>query len=1120
MRCPRCEAENPGSAKFCSDCGVRLDAPCPSCGHTNAPGARFCNECGQALDQPPAPMYRAAAEPLASYTPKHLAERVLSYRSALEGERKQVTVLFVDIVESSRLAEQLDPEVMHRLMDRTLRLMAETVHRYEGTVNQFLGDGLMALFGAPLALEDHASRAVQAALTIRETVGGYSEQLKHGQGVEIRLRLGLNSGLVVVGKIGDDLRMDYTAIGDTTNLAARMQALADPGTILITDATHRLVSDHVRTESLGPVLVKGRSAPVPAFKVIGRQRRRSRLEIGADLGLTGLVGRQRELTVLGDCFARVKGGRGHVVGIVGEPGVGKSRLLYEFRKSLEGEHVTWLEGHCAAYGQTMPYLPLLEMWKANFNIDDDDNPLQVDQKLRQGLHQLDPDLMGTLPFLRELLGAAGQDEALRHLDPKDKRQRTFDALRRLVFAGSQTRPLVFIVEDLHWIDRSSEDYLAFAIESLAAVPALLLTTCRPGYTARWTDKTYYTQVALDLLGEREVETMLERMLGLSTVPPDLVRVVWEKAEGNPLFVEEIVRSLREHGLGEVRDGTLAWPQGGEIQFSGTVQDIIRARLDRLDDRVKRTAQTASVIGRGFALAVLTRIAERPQEVPRDLDALKRLELVHETRLYPELEYGFKHGVIQDVAYQTLLLQRRRDLHGAIGRAIEELYADRLDEQASILAYHYARSEDHDRAIACALRAGDRAARLYANAEATTYYEQALAMARGRGATPGGHGAVIDATVRLAAVGVTRQDVLERDRLNLEAAGALAEDLRDEPRLAQVLYWLGRIAYVLWQPATAITYAQRSLDIAERLGDEALAAPPVNLMGRIYWQKSEYRQASQLLARSAAQMRRLGNKTEESTAAGFAAFALGLMGEFDRALAFADHGLQLAEEIKNPFAAAALFLNRAIVRGERGEWELAFGDFETARRIAEGIGDLFRLYVVKCFEGRARTMAGHPGHGRTLLEESLALGEQIGSRFILAWQKSFLAAALLALGELEEVPALCEEAIRLADEMGDRFPRACADRTLAETLLRRDPARRVEAEARMAEAIRVLHEIGTRPELARSQVSHARFLLGTGARDRAIGRLAEARAMFEQMGMTGPAAEIDALGSSSTPGRPA
>jgi class 3 adenylate cyclase/tetratricopeptide (TPR) repeat protein len=1110
MRCPRCKAENPGSAKFCSDCGARLEAPCSSCGHTNAPGARFCNECGQSLDQPPTPLYRPAAESMPAYTPKHLAERVLSYRSALEGERKQVTVLFVDIVESSRLAERLDPEIMHRLMDRTLRLMAETVHRYEGTVNQFLGDGLMALFGAPLALEDHASRAVQAALAIRETVDGYSEQLKQELGVEIRLRLGLNSGLVVVGRIGDDLRMDYTAVGDTTNLAARMQALAEPGTILMTDATHRLVSAHVRWESLGSVLVKGRSAPVPAFKVIGRQRRRSRLEIGADLGLTGLVGRQRELAVLRDGFARVKAGRGHVVGIVGEPGVGKSRLLYEFRKSLEGEHVTWLESHCAPYGQAMPYLPLLEMCKANFNIEDDDNPLQVDQKLRQGLRQVDPDLMGILPFLRELLGAAGLDDTLRHLDPKDKRQRTFEALRRLVFRGSPDRPLVFIFEDLHWIDRTSEDYLAFAIESLSAVPALLLTTCRPGYAARWSDKTYYTQVALDLLGEREVEAMLERMFGLPTVPPELARVVWEKAEGNPLFVEEIVRSLRENGLGEVRDGALVWRKDREIQFSGTVQDIIRARLDRLDDPVKRTAQTASVIGRGFALAVLTRIAERPEEVPHDLDALKRLELVHETRLYPELEYGFTHGVIQDVAYQTLLLQRRRDLHGAIGRAIEDLYADRLDEQASILAYHYARSEHHDRAVAYALRAGDRAARLYANAEATTYYEQALAMARGRGAMPDGHPAVIDATVKLAAVGVTRQDIIERDRLNLEAARALAEDLRDEPRLAQVLYWLGRIAYVLWQPSTAITYAQRSLDIAERLGDEALAAPPVNLMGRIYWQKSEYLQASQLLARSAAQMRRLGNKTEESTAAGFAAFALGLMGEFDRALAYADHGLQLAEEIKNPFAEAPLFLNRAIVRGERGEWQLAFIDFETARRIAEEVGDLFRVYVVKCFEGRVRTMAGQQHLGRTLIEESLALAEQIGSRFIRAWQKSFLADALLALGELDAVPALCEEAIQLADEMGDRFPTACASRTLAETLLRTNPTQRFEAEERMEAALRVLQEIGTRPELARSYVSYARSLLGAGERDRAIELLAQATAMFQEMGMTGHVAEIDAL----------
>jgi predicted ATPase/class 3 adenylate cyclase len=1105
MRCPRCQAENPASAKFCSDCGARLETLCPGCGHANAPGARFCNECGRALDHAEAP-----AEAAVPYTPKHLADRVLGYRSALEGERKQVTVLFVDIVDSSRLAEQLDPEVMHRLMDRTLRLMAGTVHRYEGTVNQFLGDGLMALFGAPVALEDHAFRAVQAALTIRETVAGYSEQLKREQGVELELRLGLNSGLVVVGKIGDDLRMDYTAVGDTTNLAARMQALAEPGTILMTDATHRLVSDYVRWEALGEVLVKGRSAPVSVFKVLGRQRRRTRLEIGAHLGLTGLVGRQRELAILGDCFARIKGGRGHVVGIVGEPGVGKSRLLHEFRTSFQSEDIAWLEGHCAPYGQTMPYLPLLEMCKASFNIDDDDNPLQIDQKLRQGLQQLEPEVASALPYLRELLGAAGQDESLRHLDPKDKRQRTFEALRRLMFARDRQRPVVFIFEDLHWIDRTSEDFLAFAIETLAAVPALLLTTCRPGYAARWSDKTYCTQVALDLLAEREVETMLERLLGIVGPPADLVRVVWEKAEGNPLFVEEIVRSLREHGLVDVRDGSLVWRGDRDVQFPGTVQDIIRARLDRLDEHVKRTAQTASVIGRGFALAVLSRVAERPTEVPHDLDALKRLELVHETRLYPEPEYGFKHGVIQDVAYQTLLLQRRRELHGAIGHAIEELYADRLDEQAAILAYHYARSEQTDRAIAYALRAGDRAARLHANAEATTYYEQALAMARARSATADVQRALIDSTVRLAAVGLTRQDVIERDRANLEEARTLAGALGDEPRLGQVLYWLGRVAYVLAQPSRAIDFAQRSLDIAERLGDEGLAAPPVSLMGRIYWQKSDYRQASQLLARGAAQMRRLGNKTEEATAAGFAAFALGLMGEFEQALGYADHALELAHEIKNPFAEAAVFLNRAVVHGERGDWPLALSDFDNARRIAEEIGDLFRVYVAKCFEGHVRTMSGHPGPGRRLIEESLALGEQIGSRFVLARQKSFLAAALLALGEVDGVAALCREAIRLGEAAEDRFPQGHAHRTLAEMLLRTDAASRAEGERLMRQAIDILQELGTRPELARTHVRYARRLLDLGDRERALALLDSAATLSREMAMTGHLAEIDAL----------
>src|SRR5215831_16779116 len=468
MKCPRCQHDNPQGARFCEECASPLARTCSNCGTALSATAKFCHACAHPVASGASTPSRAPD----SYTPKHLAEKILTSKAALEGERKQVTVLFCDIVDSSRLAQRLDPEAMHEVMDRSLRLMAEAVHRYEGTVNQFLGDGLMALFGAPVALEDHALRGVQAALAIQETLTGYSEQLKRDRGVELRLRLGLNTGLVVVGRIGDDLRMDYTAVGDTTHLASRVQGVAEPGTILITEVTHGLVEGYVRTEGLEPVSVKGRSERVRVYRVMSRRRRRTRLEASADRGLTDLVGRERDLAVLHECLARVRAGRGQVVGLVGEPGVGKSRLLYEFRKSLEGEPVTWLEGHCVAYGQTTPYLPILGMLRTNFHLEEDDNPLQIQEKLREGIHRLDPALAGILPFLVDVFGLPDANEAVKHLDPKDKRQKTFEALRALTVAGSRQRLHVLILEDLHWIDRTSEDYLAFMAAGVAGVPVL------------------------------------------------------------------------------------------------------------------------------------------------------------------------------------------------------------------------------------------------------------------------------------------------------------------------------------------------------------------------------------------------------------------------------------------------------------------------------------------------------------------------------------------------------------------------------------------------------------------------------------------------------------------------
>jgi class 3 adenylate cyclase/tetratricopeptide (TPR) repeat protein len=1096
MKCARCQHENSPGAKFCEECAASLARVCASCGGPLSATAKFCSECAHPAGQagPSAPPGFGVPE---AYTPKHLAERIFTSKAALEGERKQVTVLFCDIVESSRLAERLDPEGMHEVMDRALRLMAEAVHRYEGTVNQFLGDGLMALFGAPVALEDHAFRAVQAALAIRETLSGYGEQLKHDRGVNLQLRLGLNTGVVVVGRIGDDLRMDYTAVGDTTHLASRVQGLAEPGTILITGVTHRLVEGFIRSEALGPVAVKGRSEPVEVYRVTGRRRGRTRLEVSVERGLTELVGRERELAALHECLARAKSGRGQVVGIVGEPGVGKSRLLYEFRRSLEGDRVTWLEGHCVAYGQATPYLPILGMLRTNFQIEEDDNPLQIQEKLRQGLHRLNPGLEDSLPFLHDVFSLPGANEALKHLSPKDKREKTFEAIRALTVAGSQRRLHVLILEDLHWVDKISEDYLAFLTASLAGVPVLLLTTQRPGHTVRWADKTYYTQIALDLLGEHEIEELVAARLGSRHLPSDLVRIVREKAEGNPLFVEEITTSLLERGMLVRRNGEILWEGGTLVELPATIQDIIRARIDRLEEPVKRTVQTAAVIGREFGLRLLTRISEVAAEVQCHLDTLTHAELIHETRFFPELEYIFKHAVTRDVAYQSLLAQRRKQLHGAIGRGIEDLYADRLEEHAPILAYHYARSERQDKAVEYALLAGDQAARLYANAEATTYYEQALTMAAALPPSARAHCSEIDAALKLAAVGMTRQDI-ERDRRNIERARGLAEQLQDERRLAQTLYWLGRLQYVLGDSAAAITYAGQSLEIADRLGDEVLAAPPVNLMARAHhW--SDFAKGCHLIARSVEQMSRLGNKGEEATASGFATMLFAPTGEFDRALAYANRGVELAQEIKNPFAEAAAFFYRGMFHDQRGDWACAIDDYGCARRVAEGAGDLFRIYIVKFWEGRAYARSGDASRGRTLVEEGFALAERIGTKFVLAHGKLSLAECLLALGEPDAAASACRETIALAEESGDRFHAALGHRTCAESLIRLRPSDS-QWQREILQAIRVQQDIGAKPELARSYASYAHLLKNTGESEHAKPQLLQAIDMFRRMDM--------------------
>jgi predicted ATPase len=785
--------------------------------------------------------------------------------------------------------------------------------------------------------------------------------------------------------------------------------------------------------------------------------------------------------------------------VIGEPGVGKSRLVYELHASLGDDRVEWLDGHCVAYGRTVPYGPILEVLRTEFHIEEGDNPLQIQEKLRHGIQGVDTTLEPLLPFLEALFALPGADEALRHLDRPHRRQQTLEAIRAVIAAASRHRPQVLVCENIHWIDQSSEDLLALLAGSLSGLPVLILTTHRTGYTVRWADKPHYTQISLDGLPRPEVEEMLTALLGAQAFPPEFLQFVRDKADGNPLFIEELTQALLERRLLIRANGHLRLISEAAFEWPDTIQDIIQARVDRLEEPVKETVQMAAVIGREFELRLLARVSHDPAEIAGHLEALKRLDAIHEARFFPQLAYRFKHAVIQDVIYKSLLAPRRQALHGSVGRSIEDLYAEQLEEQAVVLAHHYSRSEYQERAIKYALLAGDRAARVYANAEAASYYEQALALTRTLPASPERQRTEIDACIKRAQVSTTRE-ALEQDRDNLEQAQTLAQALRDEPRLARVLYWLGRLAYVRGAFQQATSFAEQSLAIAVRLADEDLAAPPLNLMGRSYYLMGDHARASELLARSVEQMRTLGNTTEEATAAGYTGVALAALGDFDRALSYADHGLHLAERLGNPFVQAAAYNYRAVAYGHQGAGAQAIADCEAGRRVAERAGDRFRVYLLQFYEGQAYIMVGDPGRARELLESSIALAKQLGTTTLLAWGQGLLATALLALGEQELVPTLCEEAARLAEDTRDRLASALAHRTLAEALVRLTPPDADRAERALLEAIRIQQEFGCRPEVARSYVTYARLLKGWDRLDEAKKYIAEAVGMFRGMGM--------------------
>ena len=1065
---------------------------------------------GEPLSAPPP---TTAPRPGSAYPwpppPAHLAEKILMSRSALEGERKQVTVLFADLKGSMELLAERDPEEARQLLDPVLERMIEAVHRYEGTVNQVMGDGIMALFGAPIAHEDHAVRACYAALRMQETVTRYGDEMQRSHGVPVQIRVGLNSGAVVVRAIDSSLHMDYTAVGQTTHLAARMEQMAKPGSVLTTGETLRLAEGFVQVKALGPVSVKGLADPVEVFELVGAGSTRTRLQAFAARGLTRFVGRQAEFEALRQALERAGTSHGQVVAVIGEPGVGKTRLVYEFIRSHHTHDWLVLESSSVSYGKATAYLPVRDLLKAYFQIDDRDDGRKIREKLTGKLLTLDAALGPTLPAFLTLLDVPVEDRHWQDLDPAQRRQRTLEAIKGLLLRESQVQPLLLVFENLHWIDAETQAVLDSLIDSLPTARLLLLVNYRPEYQHGWGNKTYYTQLRLDPLPTASAEELLQALLGDDPSLVPLKRLLIERTEGNPFFLEESVRALVETGVlvGERGAYRLAKPLDS-LQVPATVQAVLAARIDRLPPEEKRLLQTAAVIGTEVPFALLQAIGElSEEELRRGLGHLQAAEFLYETSLFPELEYTFKHALTHEVAYGGLLQERRRALHARIVEASERLYADRLTEQVERLAQHAFRGEVWDKAVAYCRQAGTKALARSALREAVACFEQALAalthLPESRATQEQAIDLRFDLRNALWTLGEFRQ-MLDY----LREAATLAEALDDQPRLGRVSAYMCRYFREMGDHDGAVESGQHALACAETLGDFALQVMAHHYLGVAYHVLGDHRRAMGLLRSNVESL--AGDLLRERfgltglpavLSRAWLARCLAELGAFPEGIAHAEEAVRIAEAVDHPNSLIHAYLGVGFLSLRQRDLSRAIPVLERGLDLCRVFNILLWFPETAAALGCAYACAGRVAEALPLLEQAEQRGAAMGTMGGQSLRVGYVSEAYLLAGRMQEAVQLAGRALDLARAHKERGHEAWALRLLGEIAAHQDPPEIEPAAHHYRQALALAEELGMRPLVAHCHLGLGTLYAKTGQREQARAELSTAIEMYRAMEMT-------------------
>ena len=1108
MKCPKCSTENSETRKFCRECGAKLSQLCSRCGSENIPGDKFCGECGYDLREPteaPPPDY---LEPQ-SYTPKFLADKILTNRSAIEGERKLVTVLFADVANYTSMAEKLDPEEVHQIMDGCFKILLDEIHLYEGTINQFTGDGVMALFGAPVAHEDHAQRACHGAIAIQKAMRAYGEKIQKDYEVDFRMRVGINSGPVIVGAIGDDLRMDYTAVGDTTNLASRMEGLAEPSSIMVSANTYKIAKDFFEFRPFGEVKIKGKEVAQVVYELIKAGEVETRIEVSVARGLTKFVGRKSEMEALKEAFEKARSGSGQVVGIVGEAGVGKSRLLLELRNELpEGQYI-YLEGRCLHYGGVMPYLPILDILRSFFEIKEGEQEFSIKKKMSEKVLQLHEKLQSDLPPFHDLLSLKVEDEAYLNLEPQQKREKTFEALRDLIIRVSLHKPLILAVEDLHWMDKTSETFLNYLIGWLANARILLILLYRPEYVHSWGSKSYYTKIGVDQLSMKTSAELVQSILQGALVVSELMELISNRTDGNPLFMEEFTHSLIENGIIQRKAHQYVLSQKpADIQVPDTIQGVIAARIDRLEDNLKSTMQVASVIGRDFAFRILQTITDMKEELKSHLINLQGLEFIYEKRLFPELEYIFKHILTQEVAYNSLLTKRRKEIHEKIGKAIEEIYTDRLEEFYEMLAYHYSKSDNHEKAYTYFRLSGNKSLKKHSPWEALHHYKEA-----------------VNALKELPASDDTRKDQIEIYRLlhapsvilgypegSLEIfqdALEVSKKLRDAGNLALFYMDIGFYHYFRGETLQAIILGENAVQEAKKTDDSEAIISAINDLCYMCQTAGEYFKIMQLAPDGIG----LAEKTKKEydifqgrtvctykSLCSIYGISMGMIGNFSQGKLYCEKAIQVAEKINHLRSLGQAELYCGYLDNIKGEYKHAIEHLQKSVELLEQSKYFLMLTLARSFLGYAYFLQGDPQKAIENIQIALKIHNDIGFMLSISTHYMYLSMAYFDLGNQEKALECIEKSVNLGHKSNEKGNEGLAHIWRGRILAKLDPLKKVEAEESIRKGIEILERLKLKALYADGYLALGEIYADRDQKEQALGYLKKAESMFEEMGM--------------------